>query len=113
MSYGTALALTLAIECPLYMLALWRYADCRPASGAVRGVAVNLVSHPLAIGLTLPLLGLVIGYWWAVIVIEVGVFLLEAALLRLSTRDVEFDRLGRIALACNVASLSVGLALVA
>lgn len=113
MSYGTALALTLAIECPLYSLALWRHADCRPTSGALRGLAVNLVSHPLAVGLTLPVLGVLIGYWWAVIVIEIGVFLLEAALLRLSTPDVDFDRLGRIALACNMASFTVGLALVA
>jgi hypothetical protein len=113
MSYGTALALTLAIECPLYTLALWRYAHCRPGAAALRGLAVNLVSHPLAIGLTLPVLGVLIGFWWAVIVIEVGVFLLEASLLRLSIPNVDFDRLGRIALACNVVSLSVGLALLA
>ena len=113
MSYGTALALTLAIECPIYTLALWRYADCRPGGGALRGLAVNLVSHPLAIGLALPVLGVLVGFWWALIVVEVGVFLLEAALLRLSIPDVEFDRLGRIALTCNVVSLSVGLVLLA
>lgn len=113
MSYGTALALTLAIECPLYTLALWRHANCRPAAGALRGLAVNLVSHPLSIGVALPLLGVLVGYWWAVIVLEVGVFLLEAALLRLATPEVDFDLLGRIALACNVASLGVGLALLA
>ena len=105
--------MSLAIECPIYTLALWRYANCAPGAGALRGLAVNLVSHPLAIGLTLPVLGVLIGFWWAVIVVEIGVFLLEAALLRLSMPDVDFDRLGRIALACNVVSLSVGLALLA
>ncbi len=63
----------------------------------------------------MPVLGVLIGFWWAVIVIEVGVgvFLLEAALLRVSIPSVDFDRLGRIALVCNVVSLSVGLALLA
>jgi hypothetical protein len=113
MTYGLALTLTLAIECPLYALALWRCANCRPAAGALRGLAVNLVSHPLAIGLTLPVLAVLLGFWWAVIAVEVAVFVLEAALLRLSIRDVDFDRLGLVSLACNVASLSVGLAIVA
>jgi hypothetical protein len=48
----------------------------------------------------------------AVIAVEVGVFLLEGSVLRLSTPGVDFDRLGLIALVCNVASLSVGLAVV-
>jgi hypothetical protein len=111
MRYGIALALTLAIECPIYVLALSRYAHCRPAAGALRGVGVNVVSHPLAIGLTLPPLAVLIGFWWAMIVVEIGVFLLEGALLALSTPGVEFERLGVIALTSNVASLSVGLAL--
>jgi hypothetical protein len=109
--YATALAVTVAIECPLYALALARCAKCRPAAGALRGLAVNLISHPLAIALTLPALGALIGYWSAVIAIEVGVFALEAALLHLSLRHVPSDVLGLISLACNVASLSVGLAL--
>jgi hypothetical protein len=111
MSYGAALALTVAIESPLYALALWRCVDCKPAAGALRGVAVNLVSHPLAIAVTLPALGVLIGYWCAVIAVEVGVFILEASLLRASLPNASFDALGPIALGCNVASLSVGLAL--
>jgi hypothetical protein len=110
MRYGVALALTLAIECPIYVSALARFADCRPTSGALRGVGVNLISHPLAIGVSLPVLAVLIGFWWALIVVEVGVFLLEGALLRLATPNVAFDRLGLIALGANVASLSVGLA---
>ncbi len=111
MRYGVALALTLAIEIPIYVFALSRYANCRPAAGALRGLGVNLVSHPLAIGVTLPVLGVLLGYWWAVLVVEVGVFMLEGALLRFSTPGVDFDRLGLISLTSNVASLSVGLAL--
>ena len=113
MRYGVALALTLAIECPIYAGALSRYANCRPTSGALRGATVNLISHPLAIGLTLPALSVLIGFWWAVVVIEVGVFLLEGALLRLATPGVSFDQLGLIALAANVTSLSVGVAMLA
>ena len=113
MQYGVALALTLAIECPIYAVALSRHANCGPTSGALRGVGVNLISHPLAIGVTLPVLAVLIGFWWAVIVVEVGVFLLEGALLRFSTPGVAFDQVGLIALAANVASLTVGLALLA
>jgi hypothetical protein len=46
-------------------------------------------------------------------VVEVGVFVLEASLLRASLPNASFDVLGPIALGCNVASLSVGLALLA
>jgi hypothetical protein len=113
MSYGVALALTLAVESPIYAFALSRCAQRRPADGALRGLSVNLVSHPLAIGLTLPALGALVGYWWALIAVEVGVFVLEGALLRASMRDVSFDLLGLISLACNVTSLTVGLALLA
>ena len=113
MRYGVALALTVAIECPLYALALSRCAHCSPGAGALRGLAVNLVSHPVAIAVTLPALGALVGYWWAVIAIEVGVFVLEGALLQVSMRDVPSDLLGLISLACNVASLSAGLALLA
>jgi uncharacterized membrane protein YkgB len=113
MSYGAALALTVAIESPMYALALWRFTDCRPADGALRGLAVNLVSHPLAIALTLPALGVLVGYWSAVVAVEVGVCVLEAALLRISLPDIGFERLAQVSLACNVASLSAGLALLA
>jgi hypothetical protein len=41
------------------------------------------------------------------------VCVLEAALLRISLPDIGFDRLAQISLACNVASLSAGLALLA
>jgi hypothetical protein len=113
MSYGAALALTLAIECPLYAFTLSRCTRCRPTGAAVRGLIVNLVSHPLAIGLTLPVLAVLIGFWWAVIAVEVAVFMLEAALLRASLPEVDLDRLGLVSLICNVASLTVGLALLA
>jgi hypothetical protein len=43
-------------------------------------------------------LPLLVGFWWAVIAVEVGVFLLEGALLRVWTPGAAFDRLGLIAL---------------
>lgn len=42
-----ALALTLAVEVPLYTVGLWGLRLARPADAALLGAGVNLLTHPV------------------------------------------------------------------
>jgi hypothetical protein len=111
--YVVALALTLAIETPLYSLGHavgfggaagdWR-------SGGTTGVRVNLVSHPIAFLIACPILVPLVGALAALVAVEVGVVYLEAVLV---WRRRHSDPLGALALSCvaNLSSLAIGLAL--
>jgi hypothetical protein len=114
-AYLRALALTLTIEVPLYVAVLG------PPGAALRGPAlawgracrygfvVNLVSHPLAFLVAYPLLRHLVGRTVSLILVEVGVIVLEAAMLRRWLRD---EQVALIASALvNVVSLTVGMAL--
>ena len=81
MSYAQALALTVLVETPAYALGLSRWLRVRPSRGIAAGLALNLVTHPLASLVVMPSLSDVIGSTAAFVTIEVAVWVLEAALL--------------------------------
>lgn len=108
--YIVALALTLAVEIPVYAVGLAAVGDARwPRAGAT-GLRVNLVSHPLAVLVAFPLLAPVSGTLPALVAVEVGVVYLEAALV---WRGGRAGARGALAASCvaNVASLAIGLAI--
>jgi hypothetical protein len=110
LSYGLALVLTLALEIPAYALLL-RYAlGVSLRSGAAAGGRANLVSHPLAFLVVMPLLAPQLGFWPALAVVEAAVWGLEAAILRAWLKR-EGEVLLLAALAANALSLIIGLSL--
>ena len=111
MSYLAALALTLAIEMPAYAGTLRVGADITTGRGLAAGAAVNLVSHPVAFLVIMPGLARPLGFFPALAVIEVGVWILESALLCMWLRR-DADLLGFAALLANAISLAVGLLLI-
>lgn len=115
MPYLLALALTLAIEVPLYWVVvrqLGRAADsavAQPRDAVGTAVAVNLVSHPVAMLVALPLLRGQLTPAAALATVEVAVLLFEAGVVAR-----RYDHLtGAVASGtANVASLAIGLVLV-
>jgi hypothetical protein len=106
-SYAWALALTLAVEVPIYAAAL-RAARLLPIGpAAVVGLAVNLVTHPFV---WLLLLGAGAVYRPVFAVLEVSAWLVEAGLVYLRV-----ERDGRpillVALVANTGSILAGLLL--
>ncbi|MFC5753597.1 hypothetical protein [Actinomadura rugatobispora] len=106
--YPAALALTLAVELPVYAVALRVLLRARLLPVLAAAVAVNLVTHPLvwwALGAAARSRG---GYEIALLPVEIAAWLAEAALLGALLR-----RPGRAclhaALAANAASLLAGL----
>ncbi len=110
MAYWVALALTLVIEVPAYGSILRYGLGVSARQGLAAGTAVNLVSHPLAFLLVMPLLAPRLGFLPALAVIELGVWVFEAALLW-SWRRGDLELLGLAALAANALSLAIGLLL--
>ena len=104
--YLAALLLTLAVELPLYALALHRLLGVRPRRGYAEGLLANATSHPLT---WLVLFRLAPGGHPLVVAAVVELFVVgwEAGLLRL--------RLGRdlpvlvgLSFVVNAASLGLG-----
>ncbi len=112
LAYLLALAVTVVVETPVYALMLQRELTLDARRGAAAGVIVNLVSHPLAFLVAMPLIAPKFGFLPALIVVEAGVWTLEGLLLW-AWRRCDPERLGLAALVANLLSLSVGLALVA
>ncbi len=108
--YLVALGLTLAVETPVYALGLSAGGDVSLRRAGRTGLRVNLVSHPLAFLVVFPLLAPIVGSLAALVVVEVGVVYLEAALV---WRGRGSGGAAAIAVSCvaNVASLLIGLAL--
>jgi hypothetical protein len=99
--YLLALALTLLVEVPVYVV-VFRFAGILPgARGWAAAVGVNLVTHPVA----WLLLSAHPGWFWAV---EGGVVLVEAGLLWAWVRR-DPGLLALTALVANAASAGVGL----
>jgi hypothetical protein len=109
--YLAALALTLAIEAPLYALGFAVVHGSRWQHGGTTGLRVNLVSHPIAFLIAFPVLAPLLGTMAALVAVEIGVVYLEALLIwrRRESNPMEAVALSAIA---NVASLAVGLALI-
>lgn len=108
-----ALAVTVVVETPVYALMLRHGLTSLDARrGATAGVIVNLVSHPLAFLVAMPLVAPMFGFLPALIVVEAGVWALEGLLLW-AWRRSDPEWLGLTALVANLLSLSIGLVLVA
>lgn len=107
--YIVALALTLAIETPVYALGLVATRSGGWPRGGTTGIGVNLVSHPLAFLVAFPALDPLVGTLPALVAVEVGVVYLEAVLVWKGGRAPAGPA---FLLSCiaNVASLAVGLA---
>lgn len=110
-AYATALGLTLLIEVPAYASVLRCGLKIRTARGLAAGAAVNLISHPLAFLIVMPVLDRPLGFFAALAVTEAGVWVLESALLWLWVRR-DVDLLSLAALLANAISLAVGLWLI-
>jgi hypothetical protein len=109
--YPAALALTLAVELPVYAVALRALLGTRLPSALAAAVAVNLVTHPLvwwALGAAARSRG---GYETALLPVEIAAWLTEAALLRTLLRG-QGRALLHAALAANAASLLAGLVII-
>lgn len=108
--YVEALALTLAVETPIYCLLLTHFAGVRLREALVAAIVVNLVSHLLFTFVLVPAVGQYVSSVGAVLVGEVVVCALEAGLLFVWLRR---DLLVVIAasLIANGCSLAAGLIL--
>lgn len=102
-AYAAALLLTLAVEVPIYAVLLARVLPW-PRAVAV-GVLVNVVSHPPAFLVAFPLAEPLVGETVGLVVVEIGVLVLEAAIV------VRWLRSAPVALAAsalaNLTSLAV------
>jgi hypothetical protein len=116
MGYLPALALTLALESPIYWLVLHAFA---PRLGApsvsgrdalVTALLVNAATHPVAMLVALPLLRGLLGAAVALTLIEVAVVVVEWTIVRHRHGDPFVAAVA--AGSANVASLAIGFALV-
>jgi hypothetical protein len=105
--YLIALAITQLVEAPIYAALLGRFADVRLAHAAAGSVGVNCVSHPLFSFVLLGLLARWVPLLAAVMLSELIVCAVEAALLTLWLRRDPFTVLAA-SLAANGASLAAG-----
>ncbi len=110
-AYLWALGLTLLIEMPVYAGALRGGLSLSARPGLLAGAAVNLVSHPLAFLVVMPVLARPLGFFPALVVVEAGVWVFESALLWLWLRR-DLDLVSLAALLANAVSLAVGLWLI-
>ncbi len=107
--YAIALALTLAIEVPLYTAVLWRMGAVPVQRSVFVGIVVNLVSHPLAFVVVHPLLRRATGDAASLAIVEVAVMLGEAWGAWGLTRQAPAALVA--AAAANTVSLTIGVLL--
>lgn len=105
------LALTVAVEVPVYWLLLTRLGRIGTARALATAVAVNLVSHPLFVVVLVPVAHAVLPGVWAIAVAEAAVCALEAGLIRWWTR-VDAQLCVAAALIANGCSVLAGLVVV-
>jgi hypothetical protein len=101
--YLAALLLTLAVEPPLYAVALRAGLRVPPLRGYLEGLLANATSHPLAFVVLYPLTG------ESVALVEAFVVAWEAALLRVRLGH-DLPLLAGLSLVCNAVSLGLGAA---
>ena len=106
---AVALALTLAIEVPIYIGLLWRVGNVRVRRGAFVALVVNLVSHPLAFVVVHPMLRHATGVTASLVVVELAVMAGEAWAAARLTRQPPAALVA--AAAANAASLTIGVLL--
>jgi hypothetical protein len=107
MSYLVALALTLAIELPIYLALLRLSLKVPPGRALFLALAGNLLTHPLVWFVTPIVPSHVVDYDLALTAAEVLAMITEALVLRMGIRQ-RFSRLLIVSFAANAASLLVG-----
>lgn len=105
--YLAALLLTLAVEPPLYALALRLGLGVRPRRGYAEGLLANATSHPLTWLVLFPLTD---GSLVAAAVVEAFVVAWEAGLLRVRLGH-DLPLLVGVSLVVNGASIALGAAI--
>lgn len=116
MGYLAALALTFAVELPLYWLVLSvlaRRLGGQPSTterALVTGVIASAVTHPLAMLVAMPLLRGPLGRPTALALVESGVVVAEWAIVRHRHGDPFVAAVA--AGSANLASLAIGLAII-
>lgn len=108
--YPAALALTLAVELPVYAITLQSLLGLRAAAALTLAVAVNLVTHPIVWWVLGVVGGIRGGYEVALLPVELGALASEAAMLWAVLRR-EPRVLLAVAVAANAASFLIGLIL--
>jgi hypothetical protein len=102
-SFPVALLVTLAVEVPLYVVALFALRLCGTGRAVLLGTAVNLLTHPVL--------------WWclaprpalaALVAAEVAVWAVETGLVWLALRRA-FTVLAVVCAGVNAASILAGL----
>ncbi|MFB4318680.1 hypothetical protein [Actinomadura sp. 21ATH] len=109
--YPAALALTLAVELPVYAVALRALLGVRAAAALAMAAGINLVTHPvvwLTLGAAARFHG---GYEIVLLPVEIAAWLTEAAILYALLRRRGRDLAG-VAVAANAASFLAGLLLI-
>lgn len=107
MSYVLALVLTVAVEAPLYGVALARIGAAAARESAGAGVIVNLVSHPVAWLVAWPVLRTVLDPMPSFVVVEALVAAGEWWGLR-RWRPFDPALLAAVVLLVNAASIIAG-----
>ena len=110
-AYLLALFLTLALESPVYAALLRLVDGLRWRDGLRHGIAVNLISHPIAFLVLAPRLIPALGITAGVLCIEALVVIGEAALLRMR-RSGGFAWLQGMSVVANGLSFAAGLILI-
>ena len=96
---------------PIYGVLARHALDLPFGRGALAGVVVNLVSHPLGFLLIGPALRTPLGDTGALALVEAWAWLSEATLLWLAVRRRWAPEVALVSLVANGASLGVGVAL--
>ena len=116
MGYLAALALTFALELPLYWLVLCPLARrlggqaSTPRLALATGVIASAVTHPLAMLVAIPLLRSQFGTPIALVLVESGVLVAEWAIVRHRHGDPFVAAVA--AGSANLTSLAIGLAII-
>jgi hypothetical protein len=106
---AVALALTLAIEIPVYAMLLSAVVGVAPRRAAAYGVVANVASHPLSFLVLAPAIASVLGETAGIVTAEIVVaWVGEAMLVRGLTRADVWTALG-VAFVANALSFAVGL----
>ena len=108
MPYALALALTLSVEVPVYVVALRTGGLASPGRALVAAVGVNLVTHP---AVWLVVSGAGSAYWVSFAAAEVLAWVAEAAILYVWLRR-DPVLVGLTTLVANAGSCLAGLLLV-
>jgi hypothetical protein len=112
LTYPVALAVTLAVEVPVWTVLLRHVCGIGTRSAVLIGVAVNVVSHPIFWFVLYPLLTGLVGDWAALVLSETAVVAAETAMVRWATRHIgaatEVWLTAGIAVSANLLSIAAG-----